>query len=254
MVLNLLSYSNSNGYLVHIFLQHVGNIKNAEVVSLQVIPNSEVIVACSDGTLWYFDAKHQVVSLNRDAKCSVEHGGIVKVHYCIKSHLLIVAFEIGRVHIRNCTNGLKSHFAWRESCLSLSDAAMEVFDLECLLIPSSELESCPVFEVWLGVDSDRVEVWRMPLSPSQVWASDTVSQMRAISHVKVSGGGTGEEGGQVRQVRKSVDESMLVVVLYHNRKTSVDVAIIGVTSKQCLRIFSLETSGDYFEPIIFSPI
>ncbi len=108
------------------------------------------------------------------------------------------------------------------------------------MLPSSELD-CPVFEVWLGMDSDCIEVWRMPVSPKEVWASDTVSRLRTLSLVKVSE----LVGGCVRQVWKSLDESMMVGVVYYERKKEVEIAIISVASKLCLKTFSFKESGTY---------
>lgn len=201
-------------------------------------------MACADGTISYYDAQKQLTSLERDAQCREHHGGIVKVEYCDKSKLLVVAFENGKVHIRKCVHGLKSHFAWRESCLSLSDPDKEIFDLECLLLSSTELE-CPVFELWFGVDASQIEVWRMPDSPTQVWSFDTVSRIRTISHVRV---GQEEEGvaesGAVHHVCKSVDQRLVAGVWHTGRKSEVQVGIISVLTKQCLRTISLQESGE----------
>lgn len=210
------------------------------MVSLQVTRNSEIILACSDGTVNYYDAKRQMTSLNQDTRCRDPHGSITKVHYCCESKLLVIAFENGKVHIRKCTLGVPSRLAWRESCLSLSDETKEIFDMECTLT-SSELE-CPVFEVWLGMDSDNIEVWRMPVSHKEVWASDTVSRIRTLSKVKASK----MDGGSVRQLWKGLDESMMVGVVYYERKKEVEIAIISVASKLCLKTFNFKESGKHF--------
>lgn len=149
-------------------MQHVGTIKNTEVISLQVTPSFDIFVACSDGSIRYYDEKGEVTSLNHDTHCRGVHGDIIRVHYCHKSKLLVLAFENGKVHIRKCTLGLKSHLAWRESCASLYDGTRELLDMECLLLLSSSELECPVFEVWFGLNSAQVEVWRIPISPNQV--------------------------------------------------------------------------------------
>lgn len=209
------------------------------MVSLQVGPNSDVILGCLDGTIWHYDSKRQVTPLNQNVQCEGKHGGIVKVHYCHESGLLVLAYENGSVHISKCTLGLQSHLAWRESCSSLSDATQEIYDVECVLLSNSELE-CPVLEVWFGVNSDRIEVWRMPVSPNQVWAFDTVSRIRTISQVMVSGSSVERPNGAVKHVRKSLDGSMMVAVLQ-----TAEIVIINVASHQCMQTFKFQHSGTY---------
>lgn len=153
--------------------------------------------------MWYYDEKREVTSLNHDTHCRGDHGDIVKVHYCHNSKLLVLAFGNGKVHIRKCVLGLKSHLSWRESCSSLYDGTREILDMECLLLSSTELE-CPVFEVWLGLNSPQLEVWKMPTASNQMWAADTVSRIRTISQVAVR---DGETDCEVRKVQRSVDES-----------------------------------------------
>lgn len=200
----------------------------------------EVFIACSDGTICYFDDKHEVTSLNHANNCPGKHGDIVKVYYCHISKLLVLAFENGKVHIRKCTLGLKSHLAWRESCSSLAeDAACEILDMECLLLSSSEYE-CPIFEVWLGTNSARVEIWKMPSSPDQMWACDTLSRIRTVSHVEVARGG---DGCEVRQLQRSQDDSMVAVAVYGRRGSTAEIVIIGVAAKQCLVTLDCKNSG-----------
>lgn len=137
------------------------------VISIQVTPSFDIFLACSDGTIKYYDEKGEVMSLSHDTHCPGMHGDILKVHYCHKSKLLVLAFDNGKVHIRKCTLGLKNHLSWRESCSSLYDGTRDILDMECLLQASCELE-CPVFELWFGLNSAQVEIWRMPTSPNQV--------------------------------------------------------------------------------------
>lgn len=236
------------------FPQLVGIIRDTDVVSIQTTPSLDIFVACYDGTIRHYDSTKQEMSLSRNPECRGVHGDIRKVHYCSKSNLLVFAFENGKVHIRKCSLGsLTSHFTWRESCLSLSDHTRgggeegegewedprEVEDVECVLLSDNSLE---VFEIWLGMNSDVVEVWRMPLSPDKVWAADTVSRIRTITHVRVA---RSSVKGEVRKVQKSLDESMVVTVFYADHKTSVEIAIISVGTKDCLRILDFRESGTY---------
>lgn len=128
--------------------------------------------------------------------------------------------------------------AWRECCLSLADEMREIFDMQCSLLASGELE-CSVFEVWLGIDSGHIEVWRMPVSPTEVWAYDTVSRIRTVSKVMLSE----VAGGSVRQVWKSQDGTMMVGVVYTERSKEVEIAVISVASKLCLKKFDFKESS-----------
>ena len=215
------------------------------MVSLQITSSLDIFVACSDGTISYYDAQRKLTSLNRDAQCGEDHGGIVKVQYSEQSQLLVVAFETGIVHMRKCVLGVPSHFTWRESCLSLYSQAREIFDMECLLLRGTETD-CPIFEVWLGMDSEQIEVWRIPISPTLVWTNDTVDRIRNISHVNVTNppiqGERGEENSAVKCVQKSADESVVVSV-WCTGKNGAEVSLVSVASKLCLRTISLDKPG-----------
>ena len=204
-------------------------------------------MACYDGTIRQYDSNKQEMSLSRNPECHGEHGDIRKVHYCSKSNLLVFAYENGKVHIRKCSIGnFSGNFTWRESCLSLSndtgggeELLREVEDVECLLLSDDSLD---VFEIWLGINSDVVEVWSMPLSPGTAWAADTVSHIRTIAHVTVA---HSPVKGEVRKVQKSLDESMMVTVFFADHKNSVEIGIVSVETKKCLRILDFKESGMY---------
>ncbi len=220
------------------------------MVSLQITPEHEIFVGCRDGTIFFYNSDGRKTSLPLDFKCHQNHGGIVKVYYCCTSKLIIVAFDRGRVHIRKCTQGLTSHSTWRESCSPLLDEQYEILDVECMLI-SNNL-SCPVFEVWFGLDSEVMEIWRIPIQPDQIWDTTTVSQTRSISRIQLMSEQM-PEGVEMRvnRVKKSLDESLVVAVMQMSRRAVGKIAVISVESKICLKLFDIDCSGMIVDVVLY---
>ena len=154
---------------------------------------------------------------------------------------MVVAFDSGKVHIRKCTQGLSSSSTWRESCSSLSNEESEVLDVECLLL--NKESDCPVFELWFGIDSNQVEIWSMPMSTDQMWTSETLSKICAISHITMCSSIKEGVEVQVRQIKTSSDQTMMAVVVHVGGQTNLEIFIISIASRQCLRTFKFNHSG-----------
>lgn len=76
-----------------------------------------------------------------------------------------------------------------------------------------------------------------------MWTADTVSRTRTISQVLVRDVEAKGVDCEVRQVQKSLDESMMAMVVYEERKASVEVVLVSVSSKQCLVSLDCNDSG-----------
>lgn len=76
-----------------------------------------------------------------------------------------------------------------------------------------------------------------------MWTDDTVSRIRTVSQVAVRD--VEAKGGdcEVRQVYKSLDESMIAVVVYEERKAAVEIVLVRVSSKECLITLNCNESG-----------
>lgn len=225
------------------------------MASVHITLESEIFVGCVDGSIFLFDRNGTKSRLDRDCHYSNDHGDLIKVHYSCEAKVMVVAFGNGKVHLRKCTQSVTSSLSWRESCVALQDVERSIHDMACLYLPGSGEDVGPdtshnsgaTFEVWLGLDSDKIQVWSFSLSPKHVWMSDRISQIQTLSCVRMSDESVVEHverrNCSVHSVKGSVDQSMVVGVLHMHRKGGVKVCIFGVASKQCLRKLELDFSG-----------
>ena len=77
-----------------------------------------------------------------------------------------------------------------------------------------------------------------------MWTADTVSRIRSISQVVVRDVEAKGVDCEVRQVQRSLDESMMAMVVYEERKASVEIVLVSVSSKQCLVSLNCKDSGE----------
>lgn len=242
-------------------LQPFDNIRNNTVVSAHLTTNSDIVVGFVDGGVTLYDVKGNRTPMNTECSRSTEHSELVRVFYFSEAALMLAAYRSGAVHIRRCTQNVASSHAWRSSCISLSDDRSSLCDIECLLLDSGRPSESSLrrhqqqdeggahgrsLEVWLGVDSDVVEVWSLPLD--QVWMSDTLSShVRKVTRVPVFGG-TGSEMSHDRNcevclVKGSSDKSMVAAVCQTPRGSQVHIGIFDVVTKDQLRMLDFSASG-----------
>ena len=235
-------------------------MRNTSIVSMQLTSKSDIFVGCADGSVFLYDVKGNRTPMNSDCSQSAEHGELVKAYYFSEALLMVVVYKSGAVHLRKCTQSITSSLTWRTSCISLRDAERSVCDVDCLFFPGGhELETrdnSPQYqqqqqedsglrrlEVWFGVDSDAVEVWSLSLSPDQVWMSDTMSQIRTVSSVRIADACVVGGECEVCLVRGSSDRSMVGAVIQTPRGGGVIVGLFSVQSKQYLRSVQFGFSG-----------
>lgn len=225
------------------------------MTSVHITSESDIFVGFLDGTVCLFDARGNKTRLDRDCSYSRDHGDLVKVHYSWEAKLMVVAFRDGKIHLRKCTQSVTSSLTWRESCVSLQDVERTVCDMECLYLPGSDEQadsdsltnSGASFEIWLGLDSDEIQVWKFSLSPEQVWMSDNLSQLRKLSCVRMTDDSvTGSGNCTVCMVKGSVDQSMVAGVLRTTGKSGSKVCLFDVASERCLQRLELNFSGMYY--------
>ncbi len=245
---------------VVVVLQPFDNIRNNTVVSAHLTSNSDIVVGFIDGSVTLYDVKGNRTSMNTECSRATEHGELVRAFYFCETALMLAAYKNGAVHIRKCTQNVTSSHAWRTSCISLSDERSSLRDIECLLLdeqrllenslslrqPDESVISQRSLEVWLGVDSDVIEVWSLSLD--QVWMSDTLSQVRKVVQVPVFG--TRSETShnkrcEVSLVKGSMDMSMVAAVCQTPRGSQVCVGIFDAVTRHQLRMLEFSTSGMY---------
>ena len=206
-------------------------------------PASDIIVGCADGTILFYNAKREKISLTLESPCCmIDHGDIIRVHYNSESQLMVVAFEISQVHIKRCVEEPSSCSKWIETCLSLLENQYAITDMKCTLLDKES--DCPMFEIWFSMESDEIETWSVPISSTQTWTPDTFSQIRRVSRIKVS---SLSAEVAVRRMETSCDGSMMVAVVETGEIRGIEVAIIDIKSKRHLRLFNVHHSGMYIE-------
>lgn len=76
-----------------------------------------------------------------------------------------------------------------------------------------------------------------------------MSRIRTVSQVTIR---DVEAKGdcEVQQVQKSLDESMVAVVVYEERKAAVEIVLVRVSSKQCLVTLDCKESGTQAKAVL----
>ena len=220
------------------------------MTAVHMTSTEEVLIGCDDGKLIHYDSERtrSISNLSCDCRASVEHGGIIKIHYDPLSKLLIIGFDHGRVHIKKCTQGLRNSLfggtQWRECCCSLQSHP-NLFALECLMVQGSGDEpaspsSPPNLELWCGTKSHEVEVWSLEVAQSATWSTGTVDQIRKVQQVSVN-----IENGEasVKLMNLSGDQTKIAVALATSNTPII--AILDVEAKLCLKSIPFSQSGMY---------
>ena len=192
--------------------------------------DKDVLVGCTDGLLILFDSTGTRSISDPASLCSggCKHEEIVGLHYDIEGKLLLIGFGSGRVHIKNCTQGIRNSLFCqsRDFCTSVSNG-LHLYALECV---SSECSS--TLDVWCGSEGGRIEVWSLPKRDNLTWTHDVVAQHRQSARVPVGNPAGYDEGMEVQQMKRGTGlcETMMVALL-HKQSTTV-IAFVDMASKK----------------------
>lgn len=231
--------------------QHIGQIKAGSVTVVHATVTGEILVGCDNGKLIHYDKERTKSISDPSCLCSegMEHGRIINIHYDHQSKLLIIGFDHGRVHIKNCTQGLRNSLFGgaqeRECCCSLS-SKQSLLAIECLSLQGSGDElaspSSPLsLEVWCGTKSHVIEVWSLEVVQNATWTTETVNEIRKVYQVPVVGLAE-MDNVSVKLMSPSSDETQMAIVLV---TPDTVIAIMDVPRKRCLKSIPFNQSGMY---------
>ena len=143
-----------------------------------------------------------------------EHGAIIKIHYNSACRLLVLGYRSGFVHIRSCTQDLRTVLTsgnWRPQFCSAIDQDRALVSLECLCQPYGSHSSL-TFELWCGSDSSALYVWSFNINYDTIWTPEALERSRTVSVVDLTSAGVSPHA-RVTQIALCPDQKLAVAVL-----------------------------------------
>ena len=157
-----------------------------------------------------------------------EHGEIVALQYLPQPQLLVMGFDMGKVHIYHCPESIRDTITsnMKQYCAHLIDVS-SLYSIRCLLSPSGGS-----LEVWCGTDCSAVEVWSFQLRPGMKWVAGMVDKEELIIPIHLP---SASRNITVKQMQLNYDSTCVVALLHQPGSHLSSLTFIDVASKTILQ-------------------